>query len=384
MTYGDSGNVIPLSERFNEDEEDIRYSKSYAEAQVNQDILAMIRSVENKSFKDNDSVSLGTVSNNVGKKIKDAIGIDASGWNIKLEARQIRHILKDHGINGKTDHSMGDPKDIAKMQYVMDSPDDVIDAGTTETYTYYDGKKNRHANTVRFEESIGDKSYYLVEAVPDNDKKTVFVVSAYIGKTGAETNTKRNSRSPSMLYGAETVPQNPVATPESVAAENPCVYNTTLSEESQEDQDNFTRSSRRVKDDPKNTVDVYKLMRLKDRKLYPLFIDSTEPIDVGVWYDADSLTMDFLKKMPSGVYLVDPENGSYQSLADYQSENGEKAGKDDRICTALGIVDKLYNNKVTGEERSTAEATLSRLARNIISDATYEDDPMREDREAAT
>lgn len=87
------------------------------------------------------------------------------------------------------------------------------------------------------------------------------------------------------------------------------------------------RNSRRTKAEPQKTIDVYKLMRLKDGKLYPLFIDSTEPIEVGVWYDADSPSLDFLKNMPSGVYLVDPKNGTYQSLADYQSENGEKAGK---------------------------------------------------------
>jgi len=84
----------------------------------------------------------------------------------------------------------------------------------------------------------------------------------------------------------------------------------------------------RQKDNPKKTVKVYKLMRLgEDGKLYPLFIDSSSPIVLGRWYDAESPTLDFLKKMPSGVFLVNPKDGSYTSLEDYQVQHGEKKTK---------------------------------------------------------
>ena len=56
-------------------------------------------------------------------------------------------------------------------------------------------------------------------------------------------------------------------------------------------------------------------------------------------------------------------------------------GRDERIRTALGIVDKLYNGKVTGKEREDAIRQLSALSRDMIRDAFYEEDPMREDRE---
>lgn len=84
----------------------------------------------------------------------------------------------------------------------------------------------------------------------------------------------------------------------------------------------------RQKEDPKKTIKVYKLMRLgDDGKLYPLFIDSSAGISIGEWYDAESPDMDFLKKMPSGVFLVNPADGSYTSLEDYANEHGFKAGK---------------------------------------------------------
>ena len=85
--------------------------------------------------------------------------------------------------------------------------------------------------------------------------------------------------------------------------------------------------SLRTEAPPKKTVEVYKLMRLKDGKIYPLFIDSTEPLEVGAWYDADSPNLEFLKKLPSGIFLIDTENESYTTFAEYLAESGEKKTK---------------------------------------------------------
>ncbi len=87
------------------------------------------------------------------------------------------------------------------------------------------------------------------------------------------------------------------------------------------------RYSRRTKEAPKKTQEVYKLMRLKDGDIYPLFIDSTEPLDIGVWYDADSPDLSFLQKMPSGIFLVDANDGSYTTFDDYLADSGEKKTK---------------------------------------------------------
>jgi hypothetical protein len=85
--------------------------------------------------------------------------------------------------------------------------------------------------------------------------------------------------------------------------------------------------SLRTKPAPQKTQEVYKLMRLKDGEIYPLFIDSTEPLKVGEWYDADSPNLDFLKEMPSGVFLVDANNGTYQTFEEYLQESGERKTK---------------------------------------------------------
>lgn len=83
------------------------------------------------------------------------------------------------------------------------------------------------------------------------------------------------------------------------------------------------RYSERTKPDPTKTVEVYKLMRLKDGQIYPLFIDSTEPLKKGTWYDADSPDLGFLKKMPSGISLVDMENGTYETWEEVLARTGE-------------------------------------------------------------
>ena len=59
---------------------------------------------------------------------------------------------------------------------------------------------------------------------------------------------------------------------------------------------------------PKKTIIVYKLMRLDKGKLFPLFIDRSDPVKVGVWYNADSPELETLKKLAYGYHLVDMKN----------------------------------------------------------------------------
>ena len=79
---------------------------------------------------------------------------------------------------------------------------------------------------------------------------------------------------------------------------------------------------------PKKTQKVYKLMRLTDDgKIAPLFIDSSDTLEIGKWYNADSPNMDFLKELPSGIFLVDADTGTYQTFDEYLEESGEKKTK---------------------------------------------------------
>lgn len=58
---------------------------------------------------------------------------------------------------------------------------------------------------------------------------------------------------------------------------------------------------------PKKTKKVYKLMRLENGKLYPLFIDrNAMPIELGTWYNADSPNVADLENLEAGyAYKID-------------------------------------------------------------------------------
>ena len=99
---------------------------------------------------------------------------------------------------------------------------------------------------------------------------------------------------------------------------------------------------------PKETIPVYKLMRLgEDGKLYPLFIDSASPVELKKWYDADSPALKDVEKLPADTYtgtrtverdgqkvqeeykyasyIVDNETGEAMSIEDFKkAHKGEK------------------------------------------------------------
>ena len=190
----------------------------YTKATANSKILDLIKKVKSGIFKTNDKEFLNSPSEDVVKQIIEITGIDVSGFKVAIEARQIEHILKDHGENGAADHSMSDDLDIAKMEYTLNSPDSIVLSGTTQAYVTSVNGKNKPAKTVLYEKSLGNNSYYVVQAVPDTKAKTLYIVSAFIGKEGykKETSQTTDAKSPSATPNSEnasvssdiTVPQN--------------------------------------------------------------------------------------------------------------------------------------------------------------------------------
>lgn len=177
---------------------DVQLQARYAKADQNLEILNLIHEVENNRAKSNKKVYLGTISESNAKKINDLTGIDVSGFQIAIEARQIEHILKDHGKNGKSDRSLSDPADIAKMQYVLNSPDDIKNSGRTQAYSEYVNGRNRTAKTVKYEKNLGDRNYYVVQAVANTEAKTLYIVTAYISKNDIKKGASQliNAKSP--------------------------------------------------------------------------------------------------------------------------------------------------------------------------------------------
>lgn len=96
--------------------------------------------------------------------------------------------------------------------------------------------------------------------------------------------------------------------------------------------------SLRKKPAPKNTIKVYKLMRLglEDNTLNPLFIDSKSPTKLHTWYDADSPNLEQLRSLPSGVHIVNNETGETMSFEDWYNEHADLYTKDNGKVAKMG------------------------------------------------
>ena len=192
----------------------VDYSIAYQNAETNNDIIALIERIRNGQFKVNERVELGIVSSDLAERIKAITGIDASDYKVVIEARMLDHIIKDHGANGKANHSLKSDADIAKLQYALTDPDAMSYGGRTQAYTFMRDGRNRTAPTVLYEKEIGTNSYYVVEAVPETKARTLYIVSAFIGKKGYKNKavqlTDTNSPSATPKNGSATASKNSI------------------------------------------------------------------------------------------------------------------------------------------------------------------------------
>ncbi|MGM9644996.1 MAG: hypothetical protein ACI3X1_07915, partial [Eubacteriales bacterium] len=144
----------------------------------------MVAKVDSGNFRANDKIYLGTVADSTAGEIYNITGINVTGFKVAIEARQIEHIIKRHGKSGKADRTMADSTDIAKMGYTLENYDKISPAEKTKAYKQFIDGKSVWSDTVLYEKEIGDKSYYVVQAVPDTKAKTLYIVTAFIGKKG--------------------------------------------------------------------------------------------------------------------------------------------------------------------------------------------------------
>ena len=119
------------------------------------------------------------ISDRMAKDIEKIVGFSVKEYGNEISPSSIRHINKEHGANGRSDRSMKDYHDLARLSYVINNYDNIREGKISEEYRNSDGS---FAKTVELQKKIDDGFYYVVEAVPDAKNKTLHVVSAYINK----------------------------------------------------------------------------------------------------------------------------------------------------------------------------------------------------------
>ena len=151
--------------------------------------------------------TVARMSDKTAGMIKEKIGLDTTGWDVKIEPRMVDHIWKRHGENGEQDHSMADVSDIARIAYVLNDPDTLDETDKSKAYRenhpYLEGK-TRAARSVLITKKVNG-TYYVVEAVPNSNRNAAFIVSAYMNKKGVISTTDNSLVPPAQTSAGNDV-----------------------------------------------------------------------------------------------------------------------------------------------------------------------------------
>ena len=145
------------------------------------------RSIQDVDYRNKFFVVLSqSVGERVVSLVRQATGLNVSGYRNILKGNAIRHIEKRHGANGSADHSMADINDLSRINYVIENADGAslltksdVDEETWKLSREYNNSDNTPALLVRFYKAVNG-TYYVVEAVPDSSAHRMAVVSAYM------------------------------------------------------------------------------------------------------------------------------------------------------------------------------------------------------------
>mgnify|MGYP003289422454 CR=1 FL=1 len=131
------------------------------------------------------SIEVAKLKDNAKNKISNFVGFDISDYQCKIERDALIHIDNRHGINGEHDQSLSDPKDIARIGYVLNNSDDIswlTDAdGNVMVSNKYNNKDNKSCPIMLVSAKI-DGTYCVGQVVPDTKRKTIWITSVRIQK----------------------------------------------------------------------------------------------------------------------------------------------------------------------------------------------------------
>ncbi len=156
--------------------------RSYIHA-VDKQIKSFVEKVKNGNLSF-ERKKISNVSRRAVEDIKKLLGIDVTGYTNNINTSGVQHIIVRHGENGKQDTTMSIDDDIARVGWVLENYDSVellTEKGKQSYSSSFMDKKNNPAPQIRFIKKI-DGTYYVVEAVFENDYKKIWVQSTYLQK----------------------------------------------------------------------------------------------------------------------------------------------------------------------------------------------------------
>lgn len=154
--------------------------------------------------------------------------LDVSGYACKIERDRLVHTENRHGINGSHDQSLSDPKDLARMGYVINNSDGiewVVDGKGNRVFDkQYNDKNNKPSPVIMLNSKI-DGTYCISQAVPDSKKRTIWITSVRIQKAAVGSQVPYDSNTTPQLQTSET-PLNSSSASNNIIAEETQNINT--------------------------------------------------------------------------------------------------------------------------------------------------------------
>lgn len=205
----------------------------------NTDIETAIENIRNGNTNDIPSeIEVARLNPKTVKKISDVVGFDISDYKCKIEKDTLLHIEKRHGLNGKQDQSLADPKDVARMGYVINNADNVSllkdGNGDRVVSKKYNDRNNTPCPILMISKRI-DGTYCVSQVVPDSKKKTVWVTSARIQKADV------GSQVPNTIKGQQLTSETPLVSSPALdntnISQNNDVVNSSIRENAENDTD---------------------------------------------------------------------------------------------------------------------------------------------------
>ena len=185
----------------------------YKMADVDDGILEHMEYLKNNPIDKKIDYALSPVNERMAKDVSNLVGFDISGYGNNLKPNAFDHVNKRHGADGIHDKSMANPKDIAKVQYILDNYDDVaLDKKRAAGFTDSNGKLSQK---VVFKKRING-TYYVVEAVPNTKKRRMEVIGTFMQKPktkkenvlpGDVTSPSVTSKNATAQFSIDTIPK---------------------------------------------------------------------------------------------------------------------------------------------------------------------------------
>ena len=336
--------------------EEKQYTHLYDEDKVSKEYLGSVNpeieeAVNNIRKGDTDKVpkviKVTELDGKTVKAISDFVGYDISGYSCKIERDRLLHIENRHGINGKHDHSLSDPKDIARMGYVInnsDSIDWVVDnKGNKVLDKQYKDKNNKPSPVIMLSSKI-DGTYCVSQAVPDSKNKTIWIASARIQKADVGSQVPHGRKTTPWLQTPETPLDSSSASDNNISQDNNIV-NSNIYNEAENDTKTLTDKCELTATKHTATGDDIWVVSLKDRLSSEEYKELKEKVkSVGGYYSKYTKTLDG-KSIPGFVFKSEPTAKELKVFNDFFASEEKSMPSESKPQESKNINEQPLNNQ---------------------------------------